>query len=180
MFAKAVISLPHTPELHTKEKEASHKVLENAKTLYGSYDSVNGGQIFSDPVDIIWVIVGHVKREHIESLYRTSPGKFVTVLERPNLKELYNYEVTFREKAGNIDHNFTILHKPPRFCVRDNRYDENGLFLTTFLPKTISDIAVHLAFRDCGSVHQLFAGTYKKDFQKIQNSKHLIRLSSLR
>ena len=33
MFAKAVISSPHIPELHTKEKEASHKALENVKTL---------------------------------------------------------------------------------------------------------------------------------------------------
>ena len=69
--------------------------------------------------------------------------------------------MTFREKAGNIDHNFRILHKPPRFCVRHNRYDENEVFLTMFLPKTISDTAVHLAFQDCGPVHQLFAGTYK-------------------
>ena len=73
--------------------------------------------------------------------------------------------MTFKEKAGNIDHNFRILHKPPE------------VFLTMFLPKTISDTAVHLAFQDCGLVHQLFAGTYKRDFQKIQNIKHLIKLS---
>ena len=37
------------------------------------------------------VIVKHVKREHIELFYRTSPGKFVIALKQPNLKEHYNH-----------------------------------------------------------------------------------------
>ena len=40
-----------------------------------------------------------------------------------------------------------------------------------FLPTTISDTAVHLAFHDSSTVHQVFAGTYKKDFHEIQNGK---------
>ena len=55
------------------------------------------------------------KREHIESFYRTSPGKFVIVLKRPNFKELDNHEINFKDKVGNIDHNSRILPKPPRF-----------------------------------------------------------------
>ena len=46
-----------------------------------------------------------------------------------------------------------------------------------FLPTTISDSLAHLAFCDSGTVHQVFAGTYKKDFHKIQNGKHHIRLT---
>ena len=46
-----------------------------------------------------------------------------------------------------------------------------------FLPTTISDTAVHLAFRDSGTVHQVFACTYKKDFHEIQNGKRHIRLT---
>ena len=82
---------PPTPDLHTKEKEASHKARETAKTLYDLYDCVDGGQISSDTVGMLWVIVKHVKREHIELFYRTSPGKFVIVLKQPNLKEHYNH-----------------------------------------------------------------------------------------
>ena len=43
-FGKAVMGSPHTPDLYTKEKEASHKARETAKILYGSYDCVDGGQ----------------------------------------------------------------------------------------------------------------------------------------
>ena len=46
-----------------------------------------------------------------------------------------------------------------------------------FLPTAISDTAVHLAFCDTGTVHQVFAGTYEKDFHEIQNGKHHIRLT---
>ena len=86
-FAKAVMSSPPTPALHTKEKESSYKARETAKTLYGSCDSVDGGRTSSDTVGMLWVIVKHVKREHIESFYSTSPSKFVIVLKQPNLKE---------------------------------------------------------------------------------------------
>ena len=75
MFAKAVISSPHTPKLHTKEKEASHKAHENAKTLYGCYNSVNGGQIFFHPVDMLLVIVGHVKKGAYRIFLSNQPWK---------------------------------------------------------------------------------------------------------
>ena len=166
MYAKAVNGSPPNPELHTREKKAYHKACENAKTLYGSYDCVDGGQTSSGTVGMLWVIVKHVKREHIELFYRTSPHKFA------NLKEYYNHEINFKGKVGDHDHTFRILPKPPpKICPRFQRLDENEVFLTMFLPTTISDTAVHLAFHDSGTVHQVFAGTYKKDFHEIQNGK---------
>ena len=41
---------PRTPDLHTKEKKASHKVRGTAKTLYGLYEHVDGEQTSSDTV----------------------------------------------------------------------------------------------------------------------------------
>ena len=46
-----------------------------------------------------------------------------------------------------------------------------------FLPTTISDTSVHLAFCDSGTVHQVFAGTYEKKLHEIQNGKRHIRLT---
>ena len=128
-----------TPDFHTKDKEASHKARETAKTLYGSYDCVDAGQTSSDTVGMLWVIVKHVKREHIESFYRTSLGKFVIVLKQPSLKEHYNHEINFKGKVGDHDHTFRILPKPPpKIRPRIHRYDENEMFLTMFLPTSIS------------------------------------------
>ena len=92
---------------------------------------------------MLWVIVKHVKREHIESFYRTSPGKPVIVLKQPNLKEHYNHEINFKGKVGDHDHTFRILSKlPPNIRLRPRRCDENEVFLTMFLPTTISDTSV--------------------------------------
>ena len=124
---------PPTPALHTKEKEASHKAREIDKTLYGSYDSVDGGRTSSDTVGMLWVIVKHVKREHTESFYSTSPGNFVIVLKQPNLKGHYNHEINFKGKVGDHGHSFRILPKsPPKIRPRLRRYDENEEFLTMF------------------------------------------------
>ena len=90
---------PPTPDLHTKEKEASHNVRETAKTLYGLYDCVDSGQTSSDNTGMLWVIVKHVQRQHVESFYRTSPGKPVIVLKQPNLKEHYNHEINLKRKS---------------------------------------------------------------------------------
>ena len=48
---------PPIPDLHTKEKEASHKARETTKTLNGSYDCVDGGQISSDTVGMLWLLL---------------------------------------------------------------------------------------------------------------------------
>lgn len=127
---------------------------------------------------MLWVIVDNVKREHTVSFYRASSGKFVIVLKQPNLKDYYNHEINFKGKVRGHKHTLRIFSKlPPRFRTRFNRHDENEVFLTMFLPKTISDSAVNLAFLSCSKVLQVFAGTYKKDFHEIQNGKRHIRLT---
>ena len=128
-FAKSVMGSPPTPDLHTKEKEASHKARETTKTLYGSYNCVDIGKTSSNTVGMLWVIVKHVKREHIKQFYRTSPGKFVVVLKQSNLQEQYNHEINLKGKVGDHDHTFRILPKPPpKTCPRLRRYDENEVF----------------------------------------------------
>ena len=46
-----------------------------------------------------------------------------------------------------------------------------------YLPTTISDINVRKAFDHWGVVHDVFQGTYKRDFHEIKNGKRHVRVT---
>ena len=167
---------PHV-KTYTKEMEASHSARETEKTLFGSYESAEDGEISTDSMDLLKAIVTKVKREHIDSVYKTGPGKFV-VLKDTKHKDFYNQEINFREKVCNIDHTFRLLpERPKRLHFKQKMYDENTVYITMFLPTTISDMAVKVAFNDLGEVHSVFTGSYKFPFDGISNSKRHVRIT---
>ena len=52
--------------MHTAEKERVHKKRENAKTLFGFYKILDGGEPLTDALKMLRATMNHVKKEHIE------------------------------------------------------------------------------------------------------------------
>ena len=76
-----------------------------------------------------------------------------------------------------IEHNFRIFPNLPntkRFTER-NRHPYS-VYITMYLPTTVSDTSVRKAFDYWGVVH-VFQGTYKKDFHEIKNGKWHVRVT---
>ena len=178
-YTKAVLNSPPEPHTHIVEKEQIHRQRENAKTLYGFFNA-GDGETSTDPLEILRAIVTRVKREHIDSFYRTAYEKFVIFLKKTDFKHHYNHELNFRKKILGVDHLFRILPDPPRREKnRPRKYDENTVFIAIFLPATVSDTAVERAFMGFDEVHVVFAGTYRSDFKEIWNVKRHVRLTTI-
>ena len=118
-----------------------------------------------------------------QAFYKIANGKFLIVLTDSDLKETFPQELNFQEKIRNDTVNFSILHNPPgqRILRGQNtlgcRNDPNTVFVTMFLPATISHGAVKQAFSEFGEVHTVFAGTYRDNqFKGICNGKRHVRL----
>ena len=60
---------------------------------------------------------------------------------------------------------------------RGTRDDPNTIFVTMYLPSTISNTAVQKAFMAFGNVHTVFEGRFKDDLKGIRNGKRHIRLA---
>ena len=100
------------------------------------------------------------------------------MLKDTKYKDFYNQEINFREKVCDIDHTFRLLpERPKRLHFKQKMYDENTVYITMFLPTTISDMAVKVAFNDLGEVHSVFAGSYKFPFHGISNGKRHVRIT---
>ena len=154
--------------------KVSHSARETGKTLFGSYESAEDGEISTDPMDPIT----KVKREHIVYFHKTGPGKFVAVLKDTKYKDFYNQEINFREKVYDIDHTFELLpERPKRLHFKQKIYDQNTVYITMFLPTIISDMAVKVAFNGLGEVHSVFARSYKFPFHGISNGKRHVRMT---
>lgn len=108
---------------------------------------------------------------------------FIIVLSNSEYKKSYPQELNFQEKIRDDTVNFTILHNPPgqRKPNGQNtlgfRHDPNTVFVTMFLPTTISSTAVKKASTNFGDVHAVFAGAYKEQFKRICNGKRHVRLT---
>ena len=106
---------------------------DSAKTLYGSYENFNGDVPIINVDDILRETIKHVNKEHNEAFYRAAYRKFVTVLIKVELKNLYCHEINFKEKVGDTDHIYRILPLPPRegnkrlpkCCFRENVLSHN-------------------------------------------------------
>ena len=99
------------------------------------------------------------------------------MLKDTKYKDFYNQEINFREKVCDIDHTFRLLPERPKRLHFKQVYDENTVYITMFLPTTISDMAVKVAFNDLGEVHSIFAGSYKFPFHGISNGKRHVRIT---
>ena len=102
-------------------------------------------------------------------------------MKEAQLKETYSLRVQFREQAQNTPLNFTIFPTPTSKKQPKNYYgtkhDQNTVFVTLYLPSTISDTAVKKAFLEFGTVHTVFPGRFKDGLQGICNGKRHIRLT---
>ena len=146
---------------------------EREKTLYGSYEISEGnGDSFSN-LDLLQVMIRHIKQKDIEAFYKTAEGKFIVVLLDSDLKGTYPSELNFQEKICNSTVNFRLLHEiPDTRNFRCQNRNHNTVFVTMFLPTLISNTAVKRAFSEFGVVHTVFAGTYKDaPFKSICNGK---------
>ena len=133
---------------------------------------------FIDTVELLRATVTHVKQKHIQAFYKTANGMFIIVLTSDDYKRIYPQELNFREQIQNEILNFQILPNPPsqkrpnRQGTKGSKYDPDTIFVTMFLPTTISNAAVKKAFMEFGEVHTVFAGQYKEEeFQGICNGK---------
>ena len=84
----------------------------------------------------------------------------------------YTQELTSQEKILGIEHNFRIfpnLSNTKRFPEQNRHL--YSVYITMYLPTTVSDTNVRKAFNHWGVVHDVFQGTYKKDFHEIKNGK---------
>ena len=181
-YVHAVLNSPLGSRNHTREKELQHVSKEREKTLYRSYEISEGnGDSFSN-LDLLQVMIRHVKQKDIGAFYKTAEGKFIVVLLDSDLKGTYPSELNFQEKIRNSTVNFRLLHEVPDTSNsrRQNRNDKT-VFVTMFLPTLISNTAVKRAFSEFGVVHTVFAGTYKDaPFKSICNGKRHIRLTPSR
>ena len=163
-YAHAVLNSPLGSRNHTLEKELQYFSKEREKTLYGSYKISEGnGDSFSN-LDLLQVMIRHIKQKDIEAFYKTAEGKFIVVLLDSDLKGTYPSELNFQEKNRNSTVNFRLLHEilDPRNSRHQNRNNNNTVLVTMFLPPLISNTAVKRAFSEFGVVHTVFAGTYKE------------------
>ena len=122
-----------------------------------------------------WKLPLNIDRNHIEAFYKTAGGKFVIVLTNADLKETYSLGINFREQVENMSLNIRLSPTLQRFKERQpyygSRRDTNTVFVTMYLPSTISDIAVRKAFMQFGDVHTVFARQFKDDLYGIHNGK---------
>ena len=123
-------------------------------------------------------IIKHANKEYIGAFYWTTNGKFVIALKKVERKDLYSHEIYFQGKAGDTNHIFRILPRPPnRGNKRRRRSFPNAVFVTMFLPTTVSDTAVTKGFSIFGEVHDVFSGRFKKPYNDISNGKRHIRIT---
>ena len=176
-YAKALLNSPIDPELHTIEKERQHKSRENFKSLYGSYADSHGKDLQIDANDLLSAVVKHINKDHIDAFYKTTNSKFIVVLKKKEHKENFTREKNFKEKIHNEDIIFRILTRLPKpKDWADPRYPDS-VFVTMFLPTTISEAAVETAFMGFGKVHYVRAGTYRNEFADIKNGKRHVRIT---
>ena len=178
-YAHAVLNSPLGSRNHTREKELQHVSKEREKTLYRSYEISEGNGDFFSNLDLLQVMIRHIKQKDIGAFHKTAEGKFIVVLLDSDLKGTYPSELNFQEKIRNSTVNFRLLHEVPdtRNSRRQNRNDKT-VFVTMFLPTLISNTAVKRAFSEFGVVHTVFAGTYKEaPFKSICNGKRHIHLT---
>ena len=92
--------------------------------------------------------------------------------------------INFREQVENMSLNIRLSPTLQRFKERQpyygSRRDANTVFVTMYLPSTISDIAVRKAFMQFGDVHTVFARQFKDDLYGIHNGKGHIRTHSIK
>ena len=102
-------------------------------------------------------------------------------MKSAELKETYLLGVHFCEQVQNISLNFSMSpnYQGPkgRRKYYGTRYDTNTVFVTLYLPSTISNTAVTKGFMEFGTVHTVFAGRFKNDLQSICNGKRHVRLT---
>ena len=162
-YVHAVLNSPLGSRNHTLEKELQYFSKEREKTLYGSYKISEGnGDSFLN-LDLLQVMIRHIKQKDIEAFYKTAEGKFIVVLLDSDLKGTYPSELNFQEKIRNSTVNFRLLHEiPDTRNFRCQNRNHNTVFVTMLLPTLISNTAVKRAFSEFGVVHTVFAGTYKE------------------
>ena len=177
-YAKALLNSPIHPELHTLEKERQHKSRENFKSLYGSYVDLYCNELQIDANDFLGAAVKHINRDLINTFYKTAKSKFIVVLKKKEHEKNFTHENNFKERIRKDDVIFGILTRLPKPKDRTNsqRYPDS-VFVTMFLPTTISDAAVETAFVNFGKVHYIRAGTYGKEFEDIKNGKRHFRIT---
>ena len=169
-YVKMTLNSPPNPETRSIQKEGIHVENERHKSLYGRYVNANGEDNVPDALEILRAVSQKVKREYIDSFYRTGPQKFIIVLKNKKFKDFYIQELTFQEKILGMEHNFRIFSNLPntkRFTER-NRHPYS-VYITMHLSTIVSDTNVRKAFDHCRVVHNVFQGTYKKDFHEIKN-----------
>ena len=178
-YAKALLNSPIDPDSHTIEKEHQHKSRENFKSLYGSYADFHGNELQIDAKDLLGAVVKHINKDLIDAFYKTSKSKFIVVLKKKEHKEKnFSHEKNFKERIHNNDTIFRILPRLPKPKNRDDSERYLGsVFVTMFLPTTISDVAVETAFMNFGKVHYVCAGTYRNGFWDIKNGKRHVRIT---
>ena len=83
------------------------------------------------------------------------------MLNSDEQKRGYAHEINFREEIQNVSLIFRILPRPNRYRAhnrdegRGSKEDPNTVFVTMFLPTTISNIAVKKVFMEFGEVHTI-------------------------
>ena len=179
-FAKAIMMSPTTRD-HTIEKELQYQERVKSKTIFGACPSEKGDLPYLKPEELLTAVAKHLNKDQFESFYKIAGDKFVIVLKEDRFKEDYLTGVHFREQVQGHPLNFTISStpmgkKPPKSQI-GTRFDENTVFVTMYLPSTISNIAVKKVFQEFGTVHTVFNGTFKGDLQGIRNGKRHIRLT---
>ena len=150
-YAKMALNSPPNPETHSIQKERICVENERHKTLYGHYVNSNNEDNVPEAIEILRAFSRKVKREHIDSFYRTGPQKFIIVLKDKKFKDFYIQELTFQEKILGIEHNFQIFPNLPntkRF-TEQNRHPYS-VYITMYLPTTVSDTNVRKAFDHWG------------------------------
>ena len=174
-YAMAVLNSPIGTSNHTREKELQHSSKEPGKSLYGSYDVVEGNDSFSS-LELLQIMVKHIDQKNTEAFYKTVEGKFIVVLVNSGLKETFPPELNFQGKIQNSKVNFRLQHETRKRGFRQGIEDDT-VFVTMFLPTLISDAAVKKAFSEFGKVHDVFPGRYKNTpFSSIRNGKRHIRM----
>ena len=85
---KMALNSPPNPETHSIQKERVHVGNERHKTLHGHYVNANGEDGVPEALEILRTVSQKVKRENIDSFYRTGTQKFIIVLKDKKFKDL--------------------------------------------------------------------------------------------
>ena len=178
------MSSPNGTKDYTLEKERKHKECEINKTLCGSYSNVTGELPFIEAKELLRATIKYINRDHIEAFYNTANGNFIIVLTTDKLKRPYAHEINFREQVMNESLNFRIfpIPNPTRAHNHDvgkgSKHDPDTVFVTMYLPTTISNIAVKKVFMQFGEVHIVLTGHFKDDdLSGIRNGKRHAHLT---